>query len=381
MPDNKETLAPAKAFSMDWLVRGILTKLGDIFDKLTGRNWKPSSSLATSELIVRLKKLLDDEARPAAGGSKFVPHNIQLKMQWDKFSTDEKDSIQKFENELLVAAIDHINDHRYHTRAPLTVRVKPDYFTEGVKLTASFDDAGADEREAEVNVTVPQIKVGDLVPPPAELPAPPEPEPIFYAAEFMANGRQKSVNLKFSPGQRLSVGRTKENDLAVEDPSVSKVHATLMVNREGVLLLADTGSTNGTFIDDERISYGRAFSVSEASRIRFGDAEVHFRLVPKAAEFAGEEYSGGAALENSSMAQTNASSGDNSRLSGEKVNSEAELRQKQTAPTDVYDRKSFSQEMERSDSKEATPKTVAENSPQTAPGINLNFTDADGERN
>ncbi|HLM59395.1 MAG TPA: hypothetical protein VK308_01200, partial [Pyrinomonadaceae bacterium] len=60
---DKTQSPPQKSFSLDWLVRGVLTKIGDTFDRLTGRNWKPSSSLATSELIDRLKKLLDAEVK------------------------------------------------------------------------------------------------------------------------------------------------------------------------------------------------------------------------------------------------------------------------------------------------------------------------------
>ena len=45
-------------FSADWLFRGALTRIGDTFDRFTGRKWIPSSSLATSELIERIKKVL-----------------------------------------------------------------------------------------------------------------------------------------------------------------------------------------------------------------------------------------------------------------------------------------------------------------------------------
>ena len=139
-----------KTFSPDWLVRGVLTRLGDTFDKLTGRNWKPSSSLATSELIERMNKLLDAEVKDLGTKGKFVPHIIKLKMQWNKFSTDAKTDLQSVENELLTAAIDHINDNSYHTYEPLKIEVKPDYFTEGVRLTASFGDTDIDEGEAAI---------------------------------------------------------------------------------------------------------------------------------------------------------------------------------------------------------------------------------------
>src|SRR5215210_5905485 len=125
MPDNPQT--PKKSITPDWLVQGALTKIGDTLDRLTGRRWRPSSSLATSGLIERMKALLDSEATEDEEKRKFVPHNIKLKMQWDKFSTDSEDALRKLEYELLTAAVDHISDNRYYTHAPLNLEVKPDY--------------------------------------------------------------------------------------------------------------------------------------------------------------------------------------------------------------------------------------------------------------
>src|SRR3954468_16449747 len=107
------------SISADWLMRGVLTRIGDTLDRFTGRRWTPSSSIATSELIERLKKLLDAEKKEVTGKGFVVPHNIKLKMQWDKFSTDSEGSIERVKDELLVAAADYINDNLYYTLAPL----------------------------------------------------------------------------------------------------------------------------------------------------------------------------------------------------------------------------------------------------------------------
>ncbi len=272
MSDN--TTATKKTFSFDWLIRGVLTKFGDIFDTLTGRRWKPSSSLATSELTEKLKKLLDLEVKDLGGKGKFVPHNLKLKMQWDKFSTDSEKALKPLQNELLIAAIDHINDNRYQTYEPINLEVKPDYFTEGVKLIASFDKLGSEENEVAVNVTVPEIKVGNYAPEPiAEI----EQTKEFFTAEFSINGKPKSVDLEFTNGMRRNVGRNNQNDLAIDDASVSKIHAALVLNKEDQLQIADTGSTNGTFINDQRISYGKAITISDADKIKFGTVEVSFK--------------------------------------------------------------------------------------------------------
>jgi pSer/pThr/pTyr-binding forkhead associated (FHA) protein len=49
-----------------------------------------------------------------------------------------------------------------------------------------------------------------------------------------------------------------------------------MMNREGTLLLADAGSTNGTFINGRRIAYGEARQIEDGDVARFGDVEAGF---------------------------------------------------------------------------------------------------------
>jgi pSer/pThr/pTyr-binding forkhead associated (FHA) protein len=279
---QEKTPAVKKSFSVDWLLRGALTRVGDIFDRLTGRSWKPSSSIATSELIERIKKLLDSEVKDSDKKVKFVPHNIKLKMQWDKFSTDSEDAMKKLEYELLTAVIDHINDNRYHTYAPLKLEIKPDYFTEGVKLLASFDKFAEENSDAELNVTVPNLK--NIVIPTAVEPPKLEEEAEVFVAEFTINDKPKKVELTFKNGQRLSVGRTRENALSIDDTSVSKIHASLVLSSEKQLMVADTGSTNGTFINDKRIAYGKAFPVADGDKVKFGTVEVSITYVPKEVE-------------------------------------------------------------------------------------------------
>ncbi len=270
---DKTIPAARKTISADWLVRGVLTRIGETFDRLTGRNWKPSSSLATSELIEKVKTLLDAEARDIGGGRKFVPHNIKLKMQWDKFSTDAESATKTLENELLVAAVDHINDQRYYTYAPLKLEIKSDYFTEGIKLSAGFGDFGEakEESEAAINVSVPDLKNVVLNQTPEVLG---EPEREVFNASFTIKDKPRTVELAFAERQRLSVGRTKENDLWLDDASVSKIHAALILNSQKQLIVSDTGSTNGTFINGERIAYGRAFAVKADDKLKFGMVEV-----------------------------------------------------------------------------------------------------------
>jgi pSer/pThr/pTyr-binding forkhead associated (FHA) protein len=81
-------------------------------------------------------------------------------------------------------------------------------------------------------------------------------------------------------GQRLSIktphaniGRADYNDLVIPDPSVSTSHAKLQ-RREGVWVLLDLDSTNGSFVDGERVT-GEA-PLAPGALVRFGDVELLF---------------------------------------------------------------------------------------------------------
>ena len=275
---TEEAKPSNKKFSPDWFMRGALTRLGDSFDRLTGRKWVPSSSLAASEIIERIKKLLDAEAIEVEGKGKVVPHHIQLKMQWDRVSDDSEDALKRLQTELTVAAVDHINDSLYYTFAPVSLEIKPDYFIEGVKLYASFDEFGEERSDAELNVTVPAI---NLAAPAVEPPKDASPPAEVYFARFSIKGASKEKRLEFSNDKRCSVGRSGGNDLMLDDASVSKMHAALSVTEDGSLVVADTGSTNGTFINGQRIAYGKAMALVESDKVRFGQVEVTFERQPR----------------------------------------------------------------------------------------------------
>jgi pSer/pThr/pTyr-binding forkhead associated (FHA) protein len=281
MSDNTES--PKKNITPDWLVQGALVRIGDMFDKLTGRSWKPASSLATSGLIERMKTLLTSEIRRDDAGRNFVPHNITLKMQWDKFSTDAEHALRKLENELLTAAVDFISDNRYYTHAPLKLEVKPDYFTEGVKLFVSYDRFDEERGERELNVTIPAAKVSDLIPAGIETDMSkqfggPMKQTGQLVVRYDVGKGPVEKRFELEQGRRLTIGRTKENDIALDDSSVSKMHASLLLNSEGKLVVADTGSTNGTYLNEERIAYGKAIEIFAEDKVKFGAVDVIMEL-------------------------------------------------------------------------------------------------------
>jgi pSer/pThr/pTyr-binding forkhead associated (FHA) protein len=90
----------------------------------------------------------------------------------------------------------------------------------------------------------------------------------------------RDIPLTFVPGgRRVNVGRATDNELHLNHSSVSKIHASLRMDQLGNLLVADTGSTNGTQINGQRIAYGEAHPINEGDLVSFGDVEVRFRKI------------------------------------------------------------------------------------------------------
>ena len=51
----------------------------------------------------------------------------------------------------------------------------------------------------------------------------------------------------------ISIGRDVKNDIVINDPEVSRHHARLLL-RTNTYVIEDTGSTNGTFINNQRLT-------------------------------------------------------------------------------------------------------------------------------
>ncbi len=60
-------------------------------------------------------------------------------------------------------------------------------------------------------------------------------------------------------------------DIPLQDPTISSRHAALVVDAtNGSVGVEDTGSTNGTFVNDEHIGYGGRRELRDGDRVRFG---------------------------------------------------------------------------------------------------------------
>lgn len=73
-------------------------------------------------------------------------------------------------------------------------------------------------------------------------------------------------------GTGVTIGRTAENSICLEDDTVSSRHAQLMINQD-CWVLKDLGSTNGSFVNGQKIIRQ---TLKNGDSLRFGKIELNF---------------------------------------------------------------------------------------------------------
>jgi len=84
--------------------------------------------------------------------------------------------------------------------------------------------------------------------------------------------RASGERLRLSPGEATRIGRALDNDIVLEDASVSRHHAVIE-SRNGSHLVRDLGSQNGTWLADNRVNEA---PLAPGDALRLGDVVLTF---------------------------------------------------------------------------------------------------------
>ena len=101
----------------------------------------------------------------------------------------------------------------------------------------------------------------------------------------MAGGAQLTVEqgpetgriFPLLPGGSARIGRSHSNDIALNDPSISRFHCRIFFKPNGELWVSDLGSANETLVNNTRIQEKQ---VSTGDRITVGDTTLRVDLTP-----------------------------------------------------------------------------------------------------
>ncbi|MXN62685.1 DUF3662 domain-containing protein [Bacillus sp. BGMRC0062] len=240
------------------------------------------------EIASALRRELDQESFGVSGGRTMAPNVFTVEFSDDDFPRAQEWGVQLAE-ELCDVVIRHARSQAYTLQGAVRVSFvrEPELETGEFRILSSFErtstpqapaDAGTSARAPQPPAPAPHAEpraanVPDHPPAAADEPVVPRPAP--NAVPVIEVGSERfSLN-----APSVSVGRSAEADITVEDTGVSRKH--LEIRRQGQNYLAvDLGSTNGSSVDGQKIQ-GRAQLV-DGSVITMGRTRLVFRLlVPK----------------------------------------------------------------------------------------------------
>src|SRR3989442_2095248 len=131
---KRDTILPER------LMRRVLEGVGDVVDRKLGRTVDSASGLTTDQIILRMNHMIDSRVRDEKGRGRIAPHHLKLKMEWGTHSETPAEVTRRLETEILAAAIDHINDNRYRTMAPVKIESEVYIFTTGMSVDPTFGE-------------------------------------------------------------------------------------------------------------------------------------------------------------------------------------------------------------------------------------------------
>ena len=103
----------------------------------------------------------------------------------------------------------------------------------------------------------------------------PGPAPPDRAPRFWLIGKDRNVVIAES---RMVIGRDPECDIWIDDPGLSRRHASIRLVADGsqpTAVIEDLKSTNGTFVEGRRVT--TPVPLVDGDVIRIGDAQLTFR--------------------------------------------------------------------------------------------------------
>src|SRR6266568_8733916 len=104
---------------------------------------------------------------------------------------------------------------------------------------------------------------------PAPLPA------VDSAFLVVVAGRGGEVGRQYPVSDPSSIGRANDNDIVLDDPEISRRHAT--VARAGAShFIVDPGSTNGLFVNGKRIEES---TLHDGDEVRLGTTPLRYAVV------------------------------------------------------------------------------------------------------
>ncbi len=271
-------------------LRNLESKISNLVEGTFSRAF--SSEVRPIEIARKLAREME-EHKSFSVSRTYVPNEYRVFL-----SPRDRARLSEYEDALIGELSGYLLEHARRERLALVSRPVIEFHTDdrlrlgefGIQTSVTQPDEPAGPAEGQLpaeEASAPQPSLP--LPPPAVAGPPPGGRTMVYStAERMAEPLEQSARVRHETavlvvdGKRMAVGeggatvgRSRQCDIVVDDPNVSRRHAELRP-RGGSWVLTDLGSTNGSRVN------GRAASsptvVKPGDEIELGTAVMRFEL-------------------------------------------------------------------------------------------------------
>lgn len=237
------------------LARRILERIGSKVDKKIAPAEQPSlSSSKIGDLASRLEHLIDSSLKEdERGTSRVAPNRFKVLFTYEETSKLSPQYIEAVSKELTATVFEYINNRRYATRGPVAVIAERDLFAKSTTVRAIFDG------EANTQTSPDRATAHD--------------DGLKRASFITPDGRTFTVELRAEAAPAY-IGRAAGNAIRLDDENVSRLHCSLSFRTGQGVVIADVGSANGTYVNEQLLGRDEARPLKPGDNIAVGDCKL-----------------------------------------------------------------------------------------------------------
>lgn len=235
------------------LARRILERLGSNVDsKLAPKDQSTLNPHHIGDLASRIERLIESELKGDEHGVRRVaPNRFKVLFTYEETSKLSPQYIEAVGKELTATVFEYVNNRRYTTRGRVEVVAERDLFAKTTLVKAAFDDDLEKPTQAS-QTSVSRATASRRI--------------SFTSVE--GRGYQVDLNAEEAPA---CIGRAAGNAVRIDDASVSRLHSSLSLRGDGSVVIADVGSANGTYVNDQLLGRDEARPLKLGDTVRVGD--------------------------------------------------------------------------------------------------------------
>jgi Protein of unknown function (DUF3662)/FHA domain len=251
------------------MLRNLEAKLGGLVEGAFGRAFR--TSVQPVELAHKLAKEMEDN-QMASVSRVYVPNHYNVFL-----SPQDREQFASYEPALRKELSDYLLEHARQEQFALSTRPQVEFQTDDRLDLGEFGIqaqllAEPEDEQAQGEVA-PAPSAGDfghtMVYSPSRDARRLEPVDDRRQALLVGGGRRNVLS-----GNRVVIGRSREADVVIQDPNVSRRHAELR-REDGAWQIVDLGSTNGIKVNGRRVTNAQ---LRPGDQVTIGVTDLTFEL-------------------------------------------------------------------------------------------------------